>query len=42
MRDTNQAPTKGAELSFLAGGGEMGARIRVYDWGATPLGPADG
>ena len=29
------------ELRFLAGGGEMGARIRAYDWSATPLGPID-
>ena len=26
---------------FLAGGGEMGARIRNYDWAATPLGPVE-
>ena len=26
-------------LSFLAGGGEMGALIRAHDWGATALGP---
>jgi signal transduction histidine kinase len=26
---------------FLAGGGEMGARIRVLDWAKTPLGPVD-
>ncbi|WP_217602296.1 ATP-binding protein [Chitinophaga sp. GbtcB8] len=26
---------------FLAGGGEMGARIREYNWAATPLGPVD-
>jgi PAS domain S-box-containing protein len=24
---------------FLAGGGEMGDRIRAFDWSATPLGP---
>jgi signal transduction histidine kinase len=24
---------------FAAGGGEMGARIQVHDWSATPLGP---
>ena len=24
---------------FLAGGGEMGARMRAYDWSASPLGP---
>jgi hypothetical protein len=27
-------------LPFLEGGGEMGGRIRDFDWGATPLGPA--
>src|SRR5262245_17594209 len=24
---------------FLAGGGEMGERIRALDWAATPVGP---
>jgi PAS domain S-box-containing protein len=27
--------------SFLAGGGEMGERMRAKDWSATPLGPPD-
>ncbi len=27
-----------AALAFLAGGGEMGERIRAHDWRATPLG----
>jgi PAS domain S-box-containing protein len=27
--------------AFLQGGGEMGARIRAFDWAATPLGPPD-
>ncbi|HEY0412398.1 MAG TPA: PAS domain-containing protein [Allosphingosinicella sp.] len=27
--------------TFLADGGEMGERIRRYDWKATPLGPPD-
>jgi signal transduction histidine kinase len=27
-------------LAFLAGGGEMGERIRTFDWSRTPLGPA--
>jgi hypothetical protein len=27
-------------LAFLAGGGEMGERIRAFDWSKTPLGPA--
>ena len=26
---------------FLAGGGEMGGRIRAHDWAATPLGPVE-
>jgi PAS domain S-box-containing protein len=29
------------QVDFLAGGGEMGALMRAYDWGATPLGPPD-
>lgn len=28
-------------LAFLAGGGEMGSRIRAFDWAATPVGPVD-
>ena len=31
-----QPPT---ELAFLAGGGEMGERIRAHNWSQTPLGP---
>src|SRR5688572_32597990 len=27
---------------FLAGGGEMGERTRVFDWSSTSLGPAEG
>ncbi|MFN4097957.1 MAG: PAS domain-containing protein, partial [Sphingomonas sp.] len=30
-----------SELRFLEQGGEMGRRIREYDWAATPLGPPD-
>ena len=26
---------------WLAGGGEMGARIRAHDWSRTPLGPIE-
>src|SRR5678815_840164 len=29
------------ERSFLNGGGDMGARIRAYDWSRTPLGPPE-
>ena len=28
-------------LTFLAGGGEMGGRMREMDWSATPLGPPE-
>jgi signal transduction histidine kinase/DNA-binding response OmpR family regulator len=34
-RDT---PTGGSGLSFLEGGGELGALMRSYDWTTTPLG----
>ena len=27
-----------SRISFLAGGGEMGALMRAHDWQATPLG----
>jgi len=29
-------------VGFLAGGGEMGARMRAHDWDATPLGAPEG
>ena len=29
-------------LSFVAGGGDMGERIRAFDWSGTPLGPLGG
>jgi PAS domain S-box-containing protein len=35
----NSAARPGGELDFLAGGGEMGARMRALDWTATPVGP---
>ncbi len=28
-------------LNFLAGGGEMGARMRIRDWSLTPVGPPE-
>lgn len=31
----------GASASFLAGGGEMGERIRNFAWASTPLGPPE-
>ena len=33
--------TRGADLDFLAGGGQMGAVMRATDWSKTPLGMAD-
>jgi hypothetical protein len=36
------APRAEAPLAFLAGGGEMGDRIRAFDWSRTALGAADG
>jgi hypothetical protein len=33
---------KASRINFLDGGGQMGALMRTYDWGRTPLGdPAD-
>ena len=29
-----------ADLSFLKGGGEMGERMRAFDWSSSPVGPA--
>ncbi|HEY9219215.1 MAG TPA: hypothetical protein VIO94_14290, partial [Phenylobacterium sp.] len=31
-----------AAPAFLAGGGEMGERIRRFEWRTTPLGPPEG
>ena len=40
MSQTGQpSPCPGA-LAYLAGSGEMGERIRTFDWSQTPLGPA--
>ncbi|HEX5966443.1 MAG TPA: GAF domain-containing sensor histidine kinase, partial [Pyrinomonadaceae bacterium] len=33
---TSESP----ELSFLNGGGEMGVRMRAFDWSTSPVGPA--
>ena len=37
---SESAPPDSAELSFLSGGGEMGARMREFDWSTSPVGPA--
>lgn len=36
-----QASGHPSEYAFLAGGGEMGERIRQYNWLQTPLGPPE-
>src|ERR1700751_4724045 len=34
-------PESESSPQFLAGGGELGARMRAYDWAGTSLGPAE-
>jgi signal transduction histidine kinase len=41
MENRDIAPRQGS-LRFLDGGGEMGERIRTFDWCATPLGQPAG
>src|SRR6185503_14024556 len=38
MAETRQERAPAAGHPFLAGGGEMGARMRTMDWSTTPLG----
>jgi PAS domain S-box-containing protein len=33
------SPTPSPASAFVSGGGTMGARLRAFDWSATPLGP---
>jgi signal transduction histidine kinase/PAS domain-containing protein len=40
MTDSSQ-PNLNADLSWLDGGGELGALIRAFDWGPTGLGPLE-
>jgi PAS domain S-box-containing protein len=35
------SPIDPSQLTFLAGGGEMGARMRAMNWGRTSLGPPE-
>jgi PAS domain S-box-containing protein len=35
----DEAPISARSFDFLAGGGELGALVRAYDWSQTPLGP---
>ncbi|HLG63549.1 MAG TPA: ATP-binding protein [Ktedonosporobacter sp.] len=39
--DGEQSAILSSATDFLAGGGEMGARIRAMNWSATPLGPVE-
>jgi len=39
MLDERSLPDDGVAAAWLAGGGQMGARIRSLDWASTPLGP---
>ena len=42
--ETGTPPTAAAQsaaTNFLSGGGEMGSRIRTFDWSAHPLGPPE-
>jgi hypothetical protein len=38
MANDSSSDTRNSQ--FLAGGGEMGERMRALDWTKTPLGPA--
>ncbi|WP_158266582.1 PAS domain S-box protein [Allosphingosinicella deserti] len=38
---SSPVPPVADPLSFLSDGGEMGARMRAFDWSATPLGPPE-
>lgn len=40
-QDGEQGIILSSATDFLAGGGEMGARIRSMNWSATPLGPVE-
>ncbi|MFZ6177300.1 ATP-binding protein [Nannocystis pusilla] len=39
--DSDVSAGRSGRLHVLAGGGEMGARMREIDWAKTPLGPVD-
>ncbi len=42
MIDRADRPATAMPATFLDGGGEMGARIRAFDWTASPLGTPSG
>jgi PAS domain S-box-containing protein len=39
--DRSIHPSSAGSVAFLAGGGELGALIRAFDWSGTPLGPPE-
>src|SRR5688572_26105090 len=39
--DVSAVASAKAEATWPPGGGEMGARIRAYDWSKNPLGPTE-
>ena len=39
-RTTTTNESELTDLSFLSGGGEMGERMRAFDWSSSPVGPA--
>ncbi len=41
MSDTTLDRPLAADLSFLAGGGALGALMRAHDWSTSPLGPPE-
>jgi signal transduction histidine kinase len=41
LSEPTLGPNRAADHAFLAGGGEMGERIRAFDWAQTPLGPPE-
>jgi signal transduction histidine kinase len=41
MTDAAQLTANPSALAFLAGGGDMGARMRTHDWRSSPLGPPE-
>ena len=41
MDDAAPAPGSQPEMAFLSGGGEMGRRMRAFNWAASPLGRAE-
>ncbi len=41
MNESESRTVEHDSPAYLSGGGEMGERIRTFDWSTTPLGPAE-